>query len=83
MENECPLDPYHFISLSIYLSIYLSIIQSTYLSTYLSIYNLYLGYLPTKETEALTLAYSMVYNMGIDKGQITAAIHYARTMDIR
>ena len=32
---------------------------------------------------SLKLAYNMVYKMGIDKGQITASIHYARIMDIR
>jgi hypothetical protein len=33
--------------------------------------------------EHLATAYTTVYNLGLDKGEIMAAINYARTTDIR
>jgi hypothetical protein len=33
--------------------------------------------------EHLTKAYTTVYNLGLDKGEIMAAMNYARTTDIR
>jgi hypothetical protein len=51
------------------------------LTAYLT--SLYSGYLPPGEVEHLTMAYTTVYNLGLDKGEIMAAMNYARTTDIR
>jgi hypothetical protein len=47
------------------------------------IFYMYSGYLPPEEVERLTMAYTTVYNLGLDKGEIMAAMNYARTTDIR
>ena len=41
------------------------------------------GYLPVDEVISLTSAYSTVYNLGLDRGNIAAAINTARSVDIR
>ena len=41
------------------------------------------GYLPVREMVDLSLAYSTVYNLGLDKGRITTALNIARTVGIR
>ena len=41
------------------------------------------GYLPVREIENLTSAYSTVYHLGLDKGEINSAINFTRTTDIR
>ena len=42
-----------------------------------------IGYLPAEELENLSFAYSTVYNLGLDKGEINSAVNYARTLDLR
>jgi len=46
-------------------------------------YNNHNGYLPVREVESLTSAYSTVYHLGLDRGEINSAINYTRTTDIR
>ena len=41
------------------------------------------GYLPGDQVVSLTSAYSTVYNLGLDRGNITAAVNTARSVDIR
>ena len=41
------------------------------------------GYLPVGEMVDLSLAYSTVYNLGLDKGGITAAVNVASTVGTR
>ena len=41
------------------------------------------GYLPVGEMVDLSLAYSTVYNLGLDKGGITAAVNVASTLVTR
>ena len=41
------------------------------------------GYLPVEEVGSLTTAYTTVYNLGLDQGNIAAAINMARSVDIR
>ena len=42
-----------------------------------------LGYLPVRDMVDLSLAFSTVYNLGLDKGGITAAVNMARTVGTR
>jgi len=41
------------------------------------------GYLPPKDVVQLALAYSTVYQLGLDQGIITAAVNYSRSLDLR
>ena len=41
------------------------------------------GYLPAAEVEVLSVAYSTVYNLGLTKKNIRAAINMAKSVDIR
>ena len=43
----------------------------------------YPGYLPVEEVIQLSFAYSTVYNLGLDRGTITAAVNMAKSVDIR
>lgn len=41
------------------------------------------GYLPPKDVVQLALAYSTVYQLGLDQGIITGAVNYSRSLDLR
>ena len=44
---------------------------------------MFLGYIPGREMIDLSLAYSTVYHLGLDKGGITTAVNIARTVGTR